>query len=128
MSYNIITPKADVNLKFILAIINSRYAQKWFYSNAKHRGAGVDVGVDKLRTFPIPNATSSQQNLLAEIVDVIIDKKNHHNDYDTSSMENQIDNIVYHLYGLSYNEILIIDPETSITKEEYDSYIINNEE
>lgn len=127
MSYNIITPKADVNLKFILAIINSRYAQKWFYSNAKHRGAGVDVGVDKLRTFPIPNATSSQQNLLAEIVDVIIDKKNHHNDYDTFSMENQIDNIVYHLYGLSYNEILIIDPETSITKEEYDNFIINNE-
>ena len=120
MSYNIITPKADVNLKFILAIINSRYAQKWFYSNAKHRGAGVDVGVDKLRTFPIPNATSSQQNLLAEIVDIIIDKKNHHNDYDTSSMENQIDNIVYHLYGLSYNEILIIDPETSITREEYE--------
>ena len=33
--------------------------------------------------------------------------------------EQQIDLLVYHLYGLTYDEVLIVDPETPITKEEY---------
>ncbi len=30
---------------------------------------------------------------------------------DTSVLENQIDFLVYHLYGLTYDEVLIVDPE-----------------
>jgi hypothetical protein len=41
------------SLKYLLAILNSSFAKKWFYVNGKHRGAGVDIGVEKLRTFPI---------------------------------------------------------------------------
>ena len=36
-------------------------------------------------------------------------------------MNIEIDFIVYKLYKLNYDEILIIDPETSITKEEYEA-------
>ena len=39
---------------------------------------------------------------------------------DTSSLESEIDHIVYHLYGLTYDEVLIVDPETPITREEYE--------
>lgn len=28
--------------------------------------------------------------------------------------------LVYHLYGLTYDEVLIVDPETPITREEYE--------
>lgn len=34
--------------------------------------------------------------------------------------EEQIDLLVYHLYGLTYDEVLIVDPEIPITKEEYE--------
>ena len=34
--------------------------------------------------------------------------------------EQKIDIFVYHLYGLSYDEVLIVDPETPITREEYE--------
>ena len=34
--------------------------------------------------------------------------------------EKQIDLFVYHLYGLTYDEVLIVDPETPITREEYE--------
>lgn len=34
--------------------------------------------------------------------------------------EQQIDLFVYHLYGLTYDEVLIIDPETPIIREEYE--------
>ena len=39
---------------------------------------------------------------------------------DTSVFEQQIDLLVYHLYGLTYDEVLIVDPETPITREEYE--------
>ena len=32
---------------------NSRIAYDWFYSFDKKRGAGVDIGVNKIRSFPI---------------------------------------------------------------------------
>jgi hypothetical protein len=35
-------------------------------------------------------------------------------------LEQQIDLQVYHLYGLTYDEVLIVDPATPITKEEYE--------
>ena len=35
--------------------------------------------------------------------------------------EKQIDRLVYHLYGLTYDEVLIVDPETPITREEYET-------
>lgn len=37
---------------------------------------------------------------------------------DTTDIETEIDNIVYHLYGLTYDEVQIVDPETTITREE----------
>ena len=100
MSYNIITPKDGINLLFILGIINSKYAQDWFYSNAKHRGAGVDVGVDKLRTFPIPIATKFQQQQIIDLVNIILAKKKLDVQTDTSIEENSIDKLVYELYGI----------------------------
>jgi hypothetical protein len=35
--------------------------------------------------------------------------------------EKEIDRLVYQLYGLTYDEVLTIDPETPITREEYES-------
>lgn len=55
-------------LEYILAILNSSYAMKWFNDNCKHRGAGVDVGVNKIRTFPIAIADSGIINKVVNLV------------------------------------------------------------
>ena len=39
---------------------------------------------------------------------------------DTKNLEDTIDFHVYHLYGLTYDEVLIVDPETPFTREEYE--------
>ena len=44
---------------------------------------------------------------------------------DLIELENQIDHIVYHLYDLTYDEVLIVDPETPITREQYESFNTN---
>ena len=36
-------------------------------------------------------------------------------------MENEIDFMVYKLYGLTYDEVLVVDPETPITREQYEA-------
>lgn len=41
---------------------------------------------------------------------------------DIEGMENQIDLLVYHLYNLDYDEILIVDNQTKIKEDEYNSF------
>jgi len=36
------------------------------------------------------------------------------------TMMYETDRLVYHLYALTYDEVLIVDPETPITREEYE--------
>lgn len=42
-------------------------------------------------------------------------------DTDITALEQQIDLLIYHLYNLTYDEVLIVDPQTSITREQYES-------
>jgi hypothetical protein len=39
---------------------------------------------------------------------------------DTTALEQQIDNLVYKLYELTYQEVKIIDPEFKLTESEYE--------
>ena len=38
--------------------------------------------------------------------------------------KNEVDAIVYKLYDLTYSEVKIIDPEFTLSEEEYDNYQI----
>ena len=39
---------------------------------------------------------------------------------DICEYDEEINGIIYKLYGLTYDEILIVDPQTLITREEYE--------
>ncbi len=38
-----------------------------------------------------------------------------------SELERQSDDMVYRLYGLTYDEVLTIEPEYSVSREEYEA-------
>ena len=42
------------------------------------------------------------------------------------TMMYETDRLVYHLYGLTYDEVLIVDLKTPITREEYEKQVIKN--
>ena len=65
---------------------------------------------------------SENQQEIADLAKNITVKKQIDVSADTTSLENQIDFLVYHLYGLTYDEVLIVDPETPISREEYEAY------
>lgn len=117
MSYNIVVPFKGEDIEWILAVLNSKYAEYWFNNNAKHRGIGNDVGVEKLRSFPMPAEAPRYLNQLKRLVLLRMDGKQ-----ELRELETKIDHIVYHLYNLTYDEVLIVDPGTPITREQYDNF------
>ena len=81
-------------VEYILAILNSSVAKKWFYAFGKKRGVGVDIGVEKIRTFPIKPCEMSVQAEIAELV-----KKMMSSDTYNADMDEKIDKMIQTIYG-----------------------------
>jgi hypothetical protein len=98
MSTNIINLQDNkYNLKYILAILNSSFAKKWFYTHGKHRGAGVDIGVSKLRLFPVKVPTSDSQEIFIQFSHIASSAKNISESL-FSNICGVIDALVFQLY------------------------------
>jgi hypothetical protein len=111
----LLSQKTD--LRFIMGVMNSRYASVLLTNN---RGDDYHIYADYIRNIPIPSVSKVQQQPIIDLVDIILIKKKTNHDADTSALESEIDHLVYQLYGLTYDEVLIVDPETSINREEYE--------
>ena len=104
------------SFKYILGLLNSKAVRFW---HKKVFPEGLHVKIYQLKSIPIPTATNDQQHII-DMVDKILAAKKNIPSADTSALESEIDFLVYQLYGLTYDEVLIVDPETPITKEEYE--------
>ncbi|EKD85692.1 MAG: hypothetical protein ACD_37C00653G0001 [uncultured bacterium] len=108
LSTNLIIEKdKNYELKYILSIINSEFGLSWFYKNGKKRGIGVDIGVEKLRTFPIKIASVIEQKPFIDRVDVILAltssrdyKLNDEKIEKVKLIERELDSMVWKLYGV----------------------------
>ena len=102
--------------KFVLAILNSKAVNYYFkfYNQTNH------VPIGEVRKIPFPDSTLAQRSRLTGIVDMIFSIKRASSNAETLQQEQEIDRIVYHLYGLTYDEVLIIDPTPPFTQEEYE--------
>lgn len=106
----------SVNLHYLLGVMNSTYASVLL---TNLRGDDYHIYPEHIRNIPIPPATPEQQKPIIELVDKILNAKRENPNAETSSLEQQIDLFVYHLYGLSYEEVLIVEPKIPITQEEF---------
>lgn len=79
------------------------------------------VNIYELNNLPLCKASEEQKKSITSLVRQIMDLKETDNNADTSADERAIDLLVYKLYGLAYDEVKIVDPETDITEEEYNS-------
>lgn len=107
----------NVDLRFLLGIMNSTYATILLRDL---RGGDYHIYPEHIRNIPIAPATKEQQQPIINLVDTILTAKRIDPNTDTSLEECQIDLLVYHLYGLTYDEVLNVDPQTPITREEYE--------
>ncbi|MEM4258594.1 MAG: N-6 DNA methylase [Candidatus Thermoplasmatota archaeon] len=121
----VFTPYNYFSLKYILGILNSKL-MSFYFSNMVATGTlqGTYSGVypEDVRSLPIPKVPSAQQQLLIKLVDRMIlfnnrlkeigDKKTSESaklEEEIKNTDNDIDQIVYKLYGLSKKEIAIVE-------------------
>lgn len=103
--------KFGYKIKFVLALLNSKlldfYYKKKF--STKKEEAFPEIQTYLYEQLPLPIVNQEQQNKVISIVDTILQLKSGNNNADTSSLENEINVIVYDLYGLTDAEIKIIE-------------------
>ena len=112
-SVNIIYLQNPSSAKYILALLNSKLLDWLFRKTSTNNHCNMYELVD----LPVPNANGLQQQKIITLVDKMLALKKdcrveHGSDSelaDTSTLEMQIDALVYKLYGLTDEEIKIIE-------------------
>lgn len=109
---NFIVPKSEsAPLYYLLGIFNSSLIN-YLYTT---KFLNVAIKAEYLKDTPIPKADKSSEQAITSIVKEAIALKNKHPEKDISDLESKLNNIVYNLYGLTKEEIEIV--ELSLRKE-----------
>jgi len=118
--YSIKIKNSRYAVKYVLACLNSKACQYYYSSKFKSdTELFPKIRIKQARTLPIPAVTPEKQQEIINLVNDILNVKEMDPVADIQKLENRIDFLVYQLYGLTYDEVLVIDPETSITREDY---------
>ena len=113
------------NLYSLLGILNSKLLS--FYIKQSYSALGIDGGInfskDLVLNLPLPlKDYSSIRCKVLNIIDLTNSKdyiSNNQKQQAVKEYENQIDILVYKLYDLTYDEVLVIDKDFSLSEEEY---------
>ena len=115
------TLSETVDLRYLLGVMNSKYAPILL---TIVRAGDYHIYPEHIRNIPIPSATTVQQQPIIDLVDQILAAKKQDAQADINELEkkikeweHRIDLLVYHLYGLTYDEAKMIDE--TITEEDF---------
>lgn len=111
----------QIELMYMLGILNSKLMD-FAYTYLNPEKGEVLAQVKKIHVESLPIIYDNiRKPILLDLVNHILTEKAKGSD--TIELENCIDNIVFHIYGLTYDEVLIVDPQTPITRKEYEKDI-----
>ena len=111
-------------LKFILSLLNSKLLT--FY----HRNKFLDIEkvlfqkilILNCKQLPIKYVSVGNQQLFITLVDQILSNKKEN--INTKDLEAKIDLMVYKLYELTFEEVLVVEPDFGLSKEAYADFIM----
>jgi hypothetical protein len=102
----------NVSHKFILGILNSRLTDFYYQQINPERGEALaEVKKGHVEQLPIPAVSPAVQRPIIDLADEILRLKSANPQADTAALERQIDTLVYELYGLTEEEIKIVEGE-----------------
>lgn len=118
-STTLILGDEDNNLKIGTALINSKLISFWYtnyYNSLKMAGGYINVNSNEIKKIPCPRElfmqSSKSRCQIINFVDKILQVKQSNFKTDTSQVETEIDKLVYQLYGLTEEEIAIVENST----------------
>jgi adenine-specific DNA-methyltransferase len=103
--YYITNPKKEINLKYILALLNSKLYFFWLYNKGKRKGESLELYYTPLTEIPVKKISLAEQQPFIDLVEKIISKKG----TSTSDLEKKIDQLVYKLYDITVEEQNLIE-------------------
>lgn len=120
-SVNVAVPlKRNISLEYLLAILNSKLMEYWYRLTVQeHNKTFAEVKIVYLERIPIKYNRHLENQIISHVARIL--SINTYNNIDFHKEEQQIDYLIYKLYGLTYDEILIVDPQTPIAREEYET-------
>ena len=104
-------PHENTNTEFILGILASKLII-WLFRYEKNEFDDLfpKIRVAEFKKLPIPSSKNDNiEDKISSLVEDIIKIKVENNSIDTSELESQIDQLVYQLYGLTEEEIDLIE-------------------
>ena len=101
-------------IEVALGVLNSKIATFYHFNHSPKstKGSFPKILVQDVKEFPLPNVSQENADKIKKIVNEILRLKKKNNLVDTNSLEHRIDLIVYQLYGLTDDEIAIIENST----------------
>lgn len=99
------------NLNFALALLNSKLYEYLYSYISQERNGRVfsQVKTVYIKQLPMPKLSLDEQQPLSDLANEILKLKKVDPNSDTAVFENKIDQIVYKLYGLTEDEIEIVE-------------------
>ena len=112
-------------VRFLLGILNSKVLHYYFgFIGVMTAGGAYTLKASTIKALPIPPSTNTQRQNIINLVTKILSVKSVGQQTDVTSLENEIDILVYLLYKLTFDEILLIDPKIEekniISRAEYE--------
>ena len=119
--------------KIFTGVLNSKLIEFWLRYQGKMQGDNFQIDKEPLMNIPIYKPNQDEEDKIVAIVDKIYEITNSEDYVENKEKqdavkeyEKQIDIMVYKLYDLTYQEVLIIDKDFSISEEEYNIYKYRN--
>jgi len=98
---------AATNIKMYLGILNSRLLNIYY----KFHYSDKNVKPIYLLDIPLPEMSLDNEEKITKIVNEVLLLKEVDSNVDTSTLESEIDQLVYQLYGLTEEEVRIVEGE-----------------
>ena len=93
-------------IKFLIGVMNSTAARDFLRSN---RRSNIHLYPDDWKELPIPKVSLERQEPVIALVDRILAARDANAAADTRALEAEVDRLVYALYGLTEDEIAVVE-------------------
>lgn len=107
--YFITKKDKTILLKYVLALLNSKLFYVWLYYKGKRKGEMLELYQKPLSEIPIKVIGFVEQDVFVKYVNEIIHRKKQDENADISDLEDKINRLVYKLYGLTSEEISLVE-------------------
>lgn len=107
--YFITQKDPSISLKYVIALLNSKLYFLWLYFKGKRKGEMLELYQKPLSDIPIRVLSADRQRPFVAAVDKILAAKKRDPEADTTALEREVDHHIYAVYGLTKEEVEIVE-------------------